>query len=107
MPEVTVPCIGVLDHMSIGDDDPAWIDDRAGADDVEDVRGVGDVFRGLAGIRALAFALDVFTTLGNTLLTRAAKPFRILAGPQPAAPAGRFQRPLLTERASQALSSRF
>src|SRR3954451_12737003 len=66
--------VGVLDHMSVGDDDPAWIDDRAGADDVEDVRGVGDVFRGLAGIRALAFALDVFTTLGNTLLTRAAKP---------------------------------
>jgi len=92
--------------MSFGDDDPAWIDDRAGADDVEDVRGVGDVFRGLAGIRALAFALDVFTTLGNTLLTRAAK-LRILAGPQPAAPAGRLQRSLLTERASQVLSSRF
>src|SRR3954449_8137908 len=40
--------VGVLDHMSIGDDDPAWIVDRAGADNVEDVRGVGDVFRGLA-----------------------------------------------------------
>jgi hypothetical protein len=50
--------VGVLDHVPVGDDDPARIDDRAGADDVDDVRRVGDVLRRLARIGALTFTLD-------------------------------------------------
>ena len=43
--------IGVLDDVPVGNNDPACVDDRAGTDDVDDVRRVGDAFATLTRLR--------------------------------------------------------
>ena len=68
-----------VDHMPVGDDDPACIDDRAGTDDVDDVRRVGDVLARLAAIGALTFRYGLRGSYFALVTLAFAEVFRILA----------------------------